>query len=330
MSTFAGKYDFLFLIQKEAVEGKGEDSFYCCADPFENRSVAAAVFDGSGGAGSRIHEELGGHTEAYIASRCLSGAMCDWYHKNGKGDWRSAAQLRDSLKSSFEEAFAICSSRSAGNRMIRGSMVKSFPTTAAIAYAQEDGDGVLVHVIWAGDSRVYLMDREGLAQLTEDDLDGQDAYANLYEDGVMTNLLSSDEEVKLHAKSFRISGPALIFAATDGCFGYFPTPMDFEYVLLSSLDQADRPDRFKENLKAWFTEYAGDDFAMALVSFFHGDFRKLKKTYADRTRYIFKRYIEPLTRCRQEERQDLEGYTASLWEEYRTGYERYLQKEKQT
>ncbi|MBR0381355.1 MAG: protein phosphatase 2C domain-containing protein [Eubacterium sp.] len=330
MNTFAGKYDFLFLIHKEAVEGKGEDSFYCCADPLDGQSAAVAVFDGSGGAGSRIHEEFGGHTEAYIASRCLSGAMCDWYHENGKGHWRSAVQLRDSLKTSFEKAFSLCSEKSDRNRMIMGSMVKSFPTTAAIAYAQEDPEGILVHIMWAGDSRVYLMDREGLAQLTEDDLDGQDALANLYDDGVMTNMLSSDEEVKLHAKSFRISGPTLIFAATDGCFGYFPTPMDFEYVILSSLDRAGRPDRFKENLKAWFTEYAGDDFAMGLMSFYHGDFRKLKKTYAGRTRYIYNRYIEPLSRCREENRQDTETFTAALWEDYRTGYERYLQKENES
>lgn len=110
-----------------------------------------------------------------------------------------------------------------------GSMVRKFPTTLALAYAEKEEDAIKIHLLWAGDSRVYLLDEKGLAQLTRDDTDVEDAFENLTNDGPMNNVLSSDGNYGINYKSVLLSTPTIVFAATDGCFGYIPTPMEFEY-----------------------------------------------------------------------------------------------------
>ena len=66
-----------------------------------------------------------------------------------------------------------------------GSLGKAFPTTASVITGKTNGNKVDVTCYWAGDSRCYMLDANGLHQLTADDLDGQDAMSNLSNDGVM-------------------------------------------------------------------------------------------------------------------------------------------------
>ena len=142
------------------------------------------------------------------------------------------------MKRYIEKGYDQCTRYAGGSSRIRGGLFREFPTTAAIVYIQNSSRGILLHVIWAGDSRVYLMDGRGLAQLSGDDIEGEDAFTNLYNDGVLTNVLSSDKNYALHSKSILLSEPALVLTATDGCFGYLSSPMEFEYLLLESLEGA--------------------------------------------------------------------------------------------
>ena len=198
-------------------------------------------------------------------------------------------------------------------------MVRKLPTTMALAYAQPDENGVVVHVLWAGDSRVYLLDEQGLAQLTLDDNDVEDAFENLYDDGVLNNVISSDGNYKINYKRIHIDRPAMILTATDGCFSYFTSPMEFEFAYLKTLIDSKTPEAFEKALNDCLKEYAGDDLAMGIMSFFFGDYGNTRKLLNKRLEYVKKKYIDVIDK---EERN--EATLRNLWNEYKPNYERLL------
>ena len=287
-------------------------------------SAIVGVFDGCGGLGSRTYLDLSGHTGAYIASRTASGAVYDWFqHLQELPQFPGQEALLGSLREHLTQGFAVVSAYGTTEMRMRGSMVRDFPTTAAIALAHEDKHGVLVHIIWAGDSRVYLIDSDGLAQLTEDDLGGENAMSNLTHDGALTNVLSSDGNYTLHHKCIRVDKPTIIFAATDGVFGYVQTPMEFEWMLLRILSDAESPEIFESRFKAILAEVAGDDFSFNMMSFYFGSFDVMRHAFENRARLLEQRYVKPLRAERTEERMQ------QFWQEYRVSYERYLQPEQE-
>ena len=200
-------------------------------------------------------------------------------------------------------------------------MVRDFPTTAAAALVRNSEQGTEVQCFWAGDSRVYLMNREGLAQLTRDDVDGTNAMSNLRSDGALTNVVAADREFVLHAgKKLRFGDkdPYMIFAATDGCFGYLPTPMDFEDMILTCLLKAEGPMDFRHRLEESISETAGDDYTLAFMSFGFGDFRTMQESMRPRKRTLQHDYMDWMEQDPSLEMQE------RLWQEYRINYERLL------
>lgn len=314
-TDFMETFDNLFVISHEMMKGRGEDNYYCAHG---KKSAILSVYDGCGGLGAQTYEAFQNHTSAYMASRIVSGAVHDWYHDNYRKIWGNVRQFADSLSVYIQKGYALCSSKARSNLRIRGSMVREFPTTAAIAFAQKDAEGVTLFVVWAGDSRIYLMDDKGLAQLSKDDVDGEDALSNLSNDGVLKNLLSADGNYVLHTKCLHITKPSVIFAATDGCFGYVPTPMEFEYLLLSDLVNASTPEEFRKKLSGHIGEYAGDDYALAMMGLYFGSFQNMQSFFKGRMQFLEKEYIQPLRLKRNG------TDTNVLWKKYRTAYERYL------
>lgn len=314
-ATFREQLDTVLMISKPARENLGEDSFYCAADA---DSAIVAVCDGCGGLGARKYESFKGHTGAYIASRTVSGAVCDWYHIWRKENGKSKQTFAESLDTMIRRAYKICEPYGIEKMRIMGSMVRKFPTTLALAYAEKDENGILIRILWAGDSRVYLLDKNGLAQLTRDDTDVEDALENLISDGAMTNVLSSDGKYTLNYRTIYITDPCLIFAATDGCFGYIPSPMEFEYTILNAIAESRTPDEFKRMLYDEFTQYAEDDFAFGMMSFLFGSYRQTGKVLSGRLQYMKEKYICPLEQNGDDEN------TRELWESYKPEYERYL------
>ena len=87
------------------------------------------------------------------------------------------------------------------------------------------------HVFWAGDSRAYVLPADGARQLSTDDLrDPSDAMANLRRDSVVSNAMSADTDFHVNYRRVELKAPFLLVCATDGCFGYVPTPMHFEHL----------------------------------------------------------------------------------------------------
>lgn len=322
--SFYNKFDNMLMISLPVREGKGEDNYYCCEPDQDMDKAIMGVFDGSGGLGSRTHKEMGGYTEAYLGSRALSGALCDWFQAHLDKPVPRDKELIDSLYQFFMEAFGVLKDHTVENTRIKGALVRSFPTTATVVIAENNPDGVLLNILWAGDSRIYLVDRRGLAQVSKDDVEDTDALDNLTGDGAMSNVIAADGDFYLHYKKILITEPTIVFAATDGCFGYLPTPMEFEYEFLDALCSAQSPFEFRNKLASLFRDVAGDDCTMCTMSFLFGTFKDQKKQLQPRLDEVFNKYITPLDECRENHPEQEAAFTRKVWNVYRRNYERML------
>jgi len=315
--TFFDSLDGLYTINKAAKKDLGEDSYF---SDNSDSSAVVSVFDGCGGLGARKYESFKDHTGAYVASRTVSGVVRDWYNKGKEQSWESASELAKILEANINEGYRrFCIPYDNDRLKIMGSMVRKFPTTMAFAYAEKHAEGIIVHAIWAGDSRVYIIDEDGLAQVTKDDTEVDDAYDNLMNDGAMTNVLSSDGKFHLNYKSIYITRPTIVFAATDGCFGYVTSPMEFEYLILYDLVNHETPEEFRISLWKTLADYAGDDLAMGIMSFYCGSYSNMRQIFARRLEYIEETYIKPIREKNSPE------FNEMLWKtSYKAGYERIL------
>ena len=311
-NSFRRQLDAVMLVSGAAIPGQGEDSACCVSD---ESAAMIGVFDGCGGLGARVYPGFRDHTGAYLASRLLSGAAHDWFFMPG----RDARAPAEALRGAFTAAYAAARPFAGGQSMLRGSMVRDLPSTAAIAYARPGQGGVELHVVWAGDSRVYLIDRMGLAQLTADDVDGTDALSGITGDGALTNVVSSDGSYTLHSRVLLLREPTMVLAATDGCFAYLRTPMEFENLLLSHLTRAQNPKDFRRRLNDAFAAIAGDDYSLGIMSFHFHDFSSQQRFFSQRAQSLYDYYVQPL-----EQSADA-ALRQKLWAAYRPAYERCLE-----
>ena len=320
--SFFNKFDNLLKISLPVREGKGEDNYYCCGPDQDTDKAVIGVFDGSGGLGSRTHKEMGGYTEAYLGSRALAGALHDWFHAYLDKPVPRDKELTDSLYQFFMAAFEVLRENTVENTRIKGALVRSFPATATVVVAENNPEGVLLHMVWAGDSRIYLIDSKGLAQVSKDDVETTDALENLSSDGVMNNVMAADGDFYMHYRKLLVTEPTIVFAASDGCFGYLPTPMEFEYEFLDALCHAETPYEFRNKLASLFKDVAGDDSTLCSMSFLFGTFKEQKKKLQPRLDEVFNRYISPLDECRQKHPDQEHEITRKIWKVYRRNYER--------
>ena len=291
------------------------------------------VFDGCGGSGAQTCPRFHGKTEAYIASRVTAEAFQEWFELGCEdGEW-SAEAVKDRTVQYLTEANESVGEAS----VLMGGIKKKFPTTAAVGICYlQDGKPVLDYY-WAGDSRVYLLNADGLAQLTEDDLGDIDAMENLRADGILTNVCSLSKDFEIHTGRVSLDKPAIVFAATDGCFGYLSTPMEFEFMLLRTLmnsdcvsadhagvsssyleDQATEPRTgWMECLREQIEEVAGDDYSISGYAINFGGWQDMRKTLIPRANEMFNHYIEGLDKKSYEEK-------LALWEEYKGSYYRMV------
>jgi Protein phosphatase 2C len=191
------------------------------------------------------------------------------------------------------------------------------------------------HLFWAGDSRAYVIDPEaGVMQLTTDDLrSGGDAMRNLTDDSVMSNCISADTEFHINHRQVDLQAPFLLLCATDGCFAYVRSPMHFEHLLLSTLQDARDAEGWRRALEAKVTAITGDDAALALLGL-GADLDGFRKLFKDRTAKLQRRFIDPLDELdgqvhhAEQELADLRARRAEtgaeLWGAYKHVYERYL------
>ena len=305
--------DQFFVVQQEMITGKGEDSYLLDVKEDE---AAAGVFDGCGGSGAKIYANLGNHTGAYIASRTLSQAVYSWFETQYKDAEKEGKAQAQELKNQLDHYLQELKKYGGAQGGLRGSIIKDFPSTLAFSTLSLKKQMADINFYWCGDSRGLILDRDGLHQLTRDDTEDSDAMANLTECAPMNNLVSASADYEIHRRNVFCKLPCIILTATDGCFDTLNSPMEFEKLLLKTLDASESTIQWKKGLQQEMETAAGDDYTMTVLIAGFGSFQKLKEYFSDRLSYMMDQF--PLSKNTSIE--DL----WKQWEIYRKGYEKYI------
>lgn len=308
--------DSIFMVDGEMIADNGEDSYIFSVN--DDYGIIG-VFDGCGGLGSRKYAEYNNKSGAYISSRIVSKATLEWFDKFSENS-RSLSgntikdicnELKDAIVNELKDYEQ--GTRSNG---IKGSMTKSFPTTASIILFANKNDMLYSSYIWAGDSRGFVLTTSGLTQITKDDIENDvDALDNISNDGKLTNVVSADGNFVLNNRMITCEKMGVLVTATDGCFGYFSTPMEFEYMLIDTLLKSNNVEEWKEKINEYIKKYTADDYTIGLVVFGYKNFKKMKKAYSERHKFLLQKYIKRLDST------DEKGKN-HLWNEYKGNYYR--------
>ena len=319
--------DFKFMIEKR--EGHGEDSspLFLIKDNY----CAVGVFDGMGGSGATtcVSEYGNDHTKAYVASRIIKEAVFNYLNNancysdiNSEGIWNTAKSRLEQEKSNYPTKVSG----------LRSKLVRDYPTTLAIVTCNLVDDGIsTIDSYWAGDSRNYLWNSDGFYQISKDDLDvDNDPLENLRNDGALSNCICADRAFQINNKRINVKGPFIIISATDGCFGYFITPMHFHEVLLTGLKLSGDVSEWENFVKAEMCKVTGDDISLSLCAIGFEDFESLKTSFSNDTIVGFDEIsslqseIAELEISIKEKKTQLENSIQAGWNNYKISYMKYI------
>ena len=268
------------------IDNEGED-----APPLltsQEKGSVIGVFDGMGGAGAEVYQETEQkHTGAYFASRTVKDIVEQFLQDSTAHDNGTEA-LSNSMKEIIKAGLQKKRETLKGSKsLLTSKMIKTLPTTMAVSIISNKEDKWNIQVFWAGDSRVYLLNpNTGLSQLTKDDLRiEQDPFQNLYSDSRLNNMINLSQDFTINCKEYETELPCLVLAATDGCFGYLPSPMHFEGLLLETMFASNSIDEWKLKLIEKLKEIACDDCTMSLISNL-AEYDTLKNSFNNRYQFL--------------------------------------------
>ena len=142
-----------------------------------------------------------------------------------------------------------------------------------------------IDVIWAGDSRAYLLTNKGLFQLSDDN----------EEDGLITNHFNYNSKVKLYLNTFPLEdlniddNKFILLVASDGmfdCFGDNDYFLD-EYLLLDKIENNNSIKEISDNIKNHMVEnHFTDDITLAFYPVGFNDLDDIKVYYKKRYDFI--------------------------------------------
>lgn len=299
----------------EIRENRGEDCRYF---GFRDTVGMIAVFDGCGGSGAQIRRCFGGHTDAYMASRAAASAAEKWMQESRPS--RSLPDMaRRTLQPRILQELTALIPEEEQESGCRGFL--TLPTTMAALMIEGGTQDVLtVTSVSAGDSRNYLLTPSGLHQLSRDDSDQPDPFEDLYDEGAITNIINCGKDFSLNFRTLQIPVPCILLSATDGCFAYVSTPMEFEGMLLHTLLESSDARQWEHNLHMLVQSFAGDDHTLCLASFGYPGFGAMQDAFRSRYDLLQEQYLHPVWAAAEEDR-DLRR---KLWMRYRTEYMRFL------
>jgi serine/threonine protein phosphatase PrpC len=300
--------------EREKLAGLGEDSFSYSFDCGDTGYIS--VFDGCGGMGAKKYPKVGNRSGARVASRLAAYVTDKLYEdKQFLFDGNDCQRLKERLTEEFAKIRNTIETEN--GLKLGGDLFKTMPTTASIAAVKNNGSSITCEFFWAGDSRGYFLDADGLCQVTKDDIKtDEDAFTNLRSDGRMSNVIHAEGDFSLNTREIEISQPAMIITSTDGGFGYYGTPMDFEYIILSSLMESDSPEEWENKLSELIIPVTGDDFAVGIAVYGLDDIADCREHFKERCQFIKESYIDPVGENADEEQ------LLRLWQKYKPGYYR--------
>jgi serine/threonine protein phosphatase PrpC len=314
----------------EKIEGHGED-----APPLlinKGKACAVGVFDGMGGAGAATCDSsLGdGFTKAYVASRLVAHSMDLFLNNHLPTDDVLVEDMEAVIKNKLQEEKEAFPPKVTSS--LRSKLVRDYPTTLAIVTLQEYDKSFQIDSYWAGDSHCYLWTKDGFFQISKDDLEeNNDPMENLHNDSPISNCVCADRDFVIHHKLIKLTKePIVILCATDGCFGYYQTPMHFEYVLKSCLQKAKNEKQWELLVKEEVLKVTGDDCSFSLMACGFSSFNDLKKAmkFCIVTGFQELMELEQDIACAEqmlvEARERYEKSVADGWSNYKQGYMKYI------
>ena len=278
--------------------------------------------DGCGGLGSKRYARQNDATGAKLAAEVVKDGVS-----------RRAASLLAQLPQTAEEGRKACrelaqelaealaqferENGSESKVRITGRMQRVLPTTLCLTLMKKYPSHMEGMALWAGDSRAYVLNMAGLHQLTADHVQGKpDPLENLYRDAPLSNMICAGEEFYISARKMRCAVPCVMVAATDGAFAYLPTPMEFEWLLLSTLCAAKNMESWKRKLSNEIKKTTSDDSTLLLAVYGYDSFEHLQQSMEERRLFLQKNYITPIRRHKQNS-----AYAREKWQEYRMYYD---------
>lgn len=313
----------------ERRDGHGEDAEPLLLHRWPSGKGLLAVFDGAGGAGAanvgRPYRGLE-RSNAWVASRAVRAATEEWFRATEE---RAVPRTADALRRHLAERLEPL--RVPGRRKILGTMIADLPTTMAALDYRIERDRLAWQVLWAGDSRCYLLAvPAGLQQLSRDDAEFGDALRLLVDDPPMTNLIAADREFRVNTAAGEAPIPAVLVCATDGFFGWVRTPADFEYLLVHTLGTSACPAEWAEKLVSAVADQGDDDASLALLAVGYHTFATLRAGFAGRARYLAHAHWMPTLRAAETDRETFVTARTDSWHRYRNSYERRLPPESES
>lgn len=312
-------------IWTEKVEGHGED-----APPLlivKGKACAVGVFDGMGGSGAALCESDFGesYTKAYVASRIVASSMDTFLNNHLPTDDVSVEDMKAVVKRRLDEEQKNYPPQTKSS--LRSKLVRDYPTTLAIVTLQEQKNTLQIDSYWAGDSRCYLWTYEGVFQISKDDLEeDNDPMDNLRNDAAISNCICGDRNFQINHKQIDLKKqPIMIICATDGCFGYYQTPMHFEYILKRSLQEAKDKSDWQERVEKRIQKVTGDDASLALIGIGFDTFKQVKSMASKQIKGFDKirEHESKIKKLKTELEKEKELYIHSIesgWEKYKKQY----------
>jgi serine/threonine protein phosphatase PrpC len=312
------------LVPKNA--GKCED-----APPLVVKSLQSdhsptflGVFDGMGGAGAgpvtyepkKLSSEAAINTsEALLASRLARRETLKVALAPQDGDF--AERLKATVRSRLEKAVKLL--QVGEKSRIRGTMTKRLPTTLVVTRVSKGsplGEST-IETWWAGDSRAFIVTpRSGLVALTSDHVRNRDPLDQLRSDPPIENVVNCSTDFFIDTFAKTIKGPFVLLLATDGVFGYLPTPGYLELGLLESLTAGS--EAFPELFSGFCSRFAADDVCAAVLASGFGSHEAVEEAFRARLQLLRDRYtkLEGLLNSNS----DVNEEAHRLWQIERTGY----------
>ena len=149
------------------------------------------------------------------------------------------------------------------------------PTTCVAAhYSDLNEEECIVHSVWAGDSRCYVLSSNGLQKLTLDDED---------ESKLLTNHFSADMAAELHYRVYRLRKPFILIGASDGFFdAYDKSNLTVEARLLLDIFNSSSVEELYSALVERYDKNLSDDTSVAFVPVGFSGYEHIKNILTDR------------------------------------------------
>jgi hypothetical protein len=298
---------------------KPEDA---CAAATGERVSMIACFDGCGASGVQHHSSTDRMSGAYMASHICSTLTSQWFSRHAYNELglrdSSGLVISESLHRHLTDSLTRIHAIMNDAGSIRGSLARPLPTTLAAALLEPQPERTRCLFMWAGDSRAFLFTTQGLRQMTADDRrETEDAALPPELDGALSNVVSATGNFIIHARDVYVNSPCLAIVATHGCFADFASPIEFEGMLLQSLQTARNMAEWQDEMTARIKQVTARDFTLTAAIMGFSSFEEIQAAYQPRAAAFAQHYLEPLEACKQANNR---RGMLRLWDQYKIAY----------